>query len=210
VTEVGDGEVTLSSGEVVRTGTLVWAAGVRGSPLGDLLGVERRANARVVVDAQLRLPAHPEVFVAGDLAAVPGMRGLLPQVANVAQQEGRHAGRTIARLVAGRRPRPFRYHHLGSMATIGRGAAVADLPPGVHLTGFLGWVAWLALHLVRLVGVRNRISVFFNWAWNYVTWDRGPRLILAPMAEVEAPKAGPAMPPDPPPAPRSADPTTPP
>jgi NADH dehydrogenase len=90
------------------------------------------------------------------------------------------------------------------MATIGRGAAVADLPLKVRLTGFLGWVAWLGLHLVRLVGVRNRISVFLNWAWSYVTFDRGPRLILEPwMAE-------PARPRDPPPGRRSAGPTTPP
>ena len=99
----------------------------------------------------------------------------------MAQQSGRYAGRSIGRLVAGRKAaRPFRYRDLGSMATIGRGAAVADLPLGIHLTGFLGWLAWLGLHLVRLVGVRNRISVFVNWAWSWLTYDRGPRMILPP------------------------------
>jgi NADH dehydrogenase len=187
VTAVDDGSVTLSTGEVVPTGTVVWAAGVRTSPLLEGLGLERVANGRVAVDASLRLPGHPEVFVVGDLAAVPWRGGLLPQVANVAQQEGTHAGRTIARMSRGRRARPFRYHHLGFMATIGRGAAVADLPLRVHLTGFPGWLAWLGLHLVRLVGVRNRASVLLNWAWSYLTWDRGPRLILEPMPPADPP-----------------------
>ena len=204
VTAIQEGSVTLSSGEAVRTGTVVWAAGVRTSPLVEGLGLHRVANGRVEVDSSLRLREHPEVLVVGDLAAVPWHDGLLPQVANVAQQEGRHAGRTVARLAAGRPARPFRYHHLGFMATIGRGAAVADLPLKVSLTGFLGWLAWLGLHLVRLVGVRNRISVFLNWAWSYATWDRGPRLILVPSPEQPARRL------DPPPGRRSADPTTPP
>jgi NADH:ubiquinone reductase (H+-translocating) len=204
VTAIDDGSVTLSSGEVVPSDTVVWAAGVRTSPLLEGLGLHRVANGRVVVDPSLRLPDHPEVLVVGDLAAVPWHDGLLPQVANVAQQEGRHAGRTVARLAAGRPARPFRYHHLGFMATIGRGAAVADLPLKVRLTGFLGWLAWLGLHLVRLVGVRNRLSVLLNWAWSYVTFDRGPRLILVPSPEEQARLL------DQPPGRRSAGPTTPP
>jgi NADH dehydrogenase len=204
VTAIGDGSVTLSSGEVLPSDTVVWAAGVRTSPLVEGLGLRRVANGRVEVDPALRLREHPEVFVVGDLAAVPWHDGLLPQVANVAQQEGRHAGRTVARLAAGQSATPFRYRHLGFMATIGRGAAVADLPAKVRLTGFVGWLAWLGLHLVRLVGVRNRISVFLNWAWSYVTWDRGPRLILVPSPEEQARLL------DPPPGRRSAGPTTPP
>ena len=204
VTAIGERSVTLSTGEVVPTDTVVWAAGVRTSPLVEGLGLRRVANGRVEVDPSLRLREHPEVLVVGDLAAVSWRDGLLPQVANVAQQEGRHAGRTVARLAAGRPARPFRYHHLGFMATIGRGAAVADLPLKVRLTGFLGWLAWLGLHLVRLVGVRNRLSVFVNWAWSYVTWDRGPRLILVPSPEEQAKLL------DPPPGRRSGGPTTPP
>jgi NADH dehydrogenase len=177
---------------------------VRGSDLAESLGVQRTKAGRVVVDAELRIPGHPEAFVVGDLAAGRGKHGdLLAQVAPVAQQEGRYAGRAIARTVLGKRVRPFRYKDLGTMATIGRGAAVADLPLGIHLTGFIGWLAWLGLHLVRLVGVRNRISVFVNWAWSYVTWDRGPRLILEPSPGPPARSVGP------PPAPRSAGPTTP-
>jgi NADH dehydrogenase len=210
VTAIDAGSVTLSSGEVVPTGTVVWAAGVRTSRLLEGLALESVANGRVVVDPSLRLPDHPEVLVVGDLAAVPWHHGLLPQVANVAQQEGRHAGRTVARLAAGHLPRPFRYRHLGFMATIGRGSAVADLPLRVRLTGFLGWLAWLGLHLVRLVGVRNRLSVFVNWAWSYVTFDRGPRLILEPTVLPDVETAAPASRGGPPPAPRSAGPTTPP
>jgi len=202
VAGVEETTVILASGETLPAGTLVWAAGVRGSSLADSLGAERTMGGRVVVGPDLRLPGHPEVWVVGDLAAARKGSTLLPQVAPVAQQSGRYAGRSIARLVGGKGKaiKPFRYKDLGSMATIGRGAAVADLPLGIHLTGFLGWLAWLGLHLVRLVGVRNRISVFVNWAWSYVTWDRGPRLILDP---------GPARPRGRPPAPRSEDPTTP-
>jgi NADH:ubiquinone reductase (H+-translocating) len=199
--------VTLASGEVVPTGTVVWAAGVRASSLLDGLPLERVRNGRVVVDPSLRVPDHPEVLIVGDLAAASWRHGLLPQVANVAQQEGRHAGRTIVREVTGRPVRPFRYHHLGFMATIGRGAAVADLPGGIRLTGSVGWLAWLGLHLVRLVGVRNRISVLLNWAWNYVTWDRGPRIILQPIIEVGPEPASGDVPPR---GPRSGGPTTPP
>jgi NADH dehydrogenase len=102
----------------------------------------------------------------------------LPQLAAVAQQSGRHAARQILRRLDGSGSRPMRYRNKGIMATIGRRAAVAELPFGVRLSGTIAWWAWLGLHLVTLVGFRNRLSVFLNWAWNYFTWDRGPRLIL--------------------------------
>jgi NADH:ubiquinone reductase (H+-translocating) len=103
---------------------------------------------------------------------------LLPQVAQVAKQSGAHVGRHIARARRGRATRPFRYRDKGTMATIGRNAAVADLPLHIRLTGFVAWVAWLFLHLLYLVGFRNRLSVLVSWGWSYLTWDRGPRLIL--------------------------------
>ena len=116
-----------------------------------------------------------------------GHGGRLPQLAQVAIQGGNHAADQILATIA-RRPRsPFRYHDKGTMATIGRRAAVAELPVGVNLTGPLAWFAWLGLHLVYLLGVRNRVSVFINWAWNYLTWDRGPRLILRPEALPHSP-----------------------
>ncbi len=128
-----------------------------------------------------------EAFAIGDVAAIPdGHGGVLPALAPVAMQSGRHAADEIVRSIHGRRSRPFRYLDKGTMATIGRRAAVAELPLRIRLSGTPAWLAWLGLHLVTLVGFRNRLSVFLNWAWNYLTWDRGPRLILRTDREPEA------------------------
>jgi NADH dehydrogenase len=179
VTSVEAGAVTLASGEVLPTTTVVWAAGVTANPLAAALGVEQGPGGRVLVTRQLRIPAHPESFVIGDLALTPGRDDRpLPQVAQVAKQSGRYVGRLLARSGRGRPSRPFHYVDKGTMATIGRNSAVADLPLGVHLTGFIGWIGWLFLHLLYLVGFRNRLSVLVSWAWSYLTWDRGPRLIV--------------------------------
>ena len=129
--------------------------------------------------ADLSLPGHPEVFVIGDLAGATGRDGEpLPQLAQVAIQGGRHTAGNIRRRLAGKAYRPFRYHNHGIMATIGRRSAVAELPGRIRFRGTLGWMAWLAVHLVFLVGFRNRIVVLVNWAWNYLTWDRASRVIL--------------------------------
>ncbi|HEX4906601.1 MAG TPA: NAD(P)/FAD-dependent oxidoreductase [Acidimicrobiales bacterium] len=181
VTAVGADAVTLASGEVLPTRTVVWAAGVRANPLADLLGVEQVRGGRIKVTPDLRIPGKPEAFVIGDLAAIEGPGGvLLPQVAQVAKQSGKHVGKTIARSLRGRTTKSFRYFDKGTMATIGRNSAVADLPLKIRLTGFIAWVAWLFLHLLYLVGFRNRLSVLVSWGWSYLTWDRGPRLILEP------------------------------
>jgi NADH dehydrogenase len=181
VTAVDADAVTLASGEVIPTATVVWAAGVTAHPLARTLAVEQGPGGRVVVTPELRIPAHPESFVVGDLALTPGRDGRpLPQVAQVAKQSGRYVGRELVRSVKGRPSRRFRYVDKGTMATIGRHSAVADLPLGIHLTGFVGWVAWLFLHLLYLVGFRNRLSVLVSWGWSYLTWDRGPRLIVEP------------------------------
>ena len=195
VTAVGPDAVTLASGEVIPTCTVVWAAGVRANPLADALGVEQARGGRIVVGPDLRIPAHPEAFVIGDLAAIQGAGGaLLPQVAQVAKQSGTYVGKQVSRSLRGRTAvKPFRYHDRGTMATIGRNAAVADLPLHIRLTGFVAWVAWLFLHLLYLVGFRNRLSVLVSWGWSYLTWDRGPRLILEP-DDVTAAPATPAGP----------------
>ncbi len=134
----------------------------------------------------LSVPGHPEVFVIGDLAASPdGDGGILPQLAPVAQQGGRHAARQIERRLRGEPSTPFKYRDKGTMATIGRHAAVAELPFGLRFSGFPAWIAWLFLHLLLLVGFRNRLNVLLNWTWNYLTYDRGARLILDP-SEPEA------------------------
>ncbi len=132
-----------------------------------------------MVSPDLQVPGRPGVWTIGDLAAARGRDGeLLPQLAPVAMQSGRHVARQIRRILEGRPTRPFRYLDKGTMATVGRRAAVAELPAGIRLRGAPAWLAWLGLHLVLLVGKRNRASVLLNWAWNYLTWDRGPRLLL--------------------------------
>ncbi|MEY2458870.1 MAG: hypothetical protein QOG30_700, partial [Acidimicrobiaceae bacterium] len=176
VTRITPTRVELKSGEELESHTLVWAAGVQASPLVGALGVTTTRAGRVVVGPDLRIEGHDNAFAIGDVAAITQDGELLPMVAQVAIQSGRYAARQIMR---GRR-KPFRYRNKGTMATIGRRAAVAELPLHIRLSGTPAWMAWLGLHLVTLVGFRNRLSVFLNWAWNYVTWDRGPRLIIEP------------------------------
>ncbi|HUG08040.1 MAG TPA: NAD(P)/FAD-dependent oxidoreductase [Acidimicrobiia bacterium] len=167
VSEIDEGGVTLSSGERVEAGTVLWAAGVQASSLGAMLGEVDRAG-RVLVEPDLSVPGHPEVFVVGDLAAVEGVPGVAP----AAMQMGRHAGRVVA---SGER-RPFRYRDKGSLATIGRARAVADIK-GLRFGGFPAWFAWLAIHIFYLIGFRNRFFVLAGWAWHYLTFRRGARII---------------------------------
>lgn len=178
--------VHLADGSVIPAGVVVWAAGVRAHPLAESLGVELTKGGRIVVNADLTVPGHPDVFAIGDIAATPANRvpgsdgtAMLPQVAQPAIQGGRHAGRQIVRRLEGRPTEPFRYRDKGTMATIGRADAVTELPNGVRLSGFPGWVAWLGLHLVYLMGFRNRLNVLVNWAWNYITFDRHSRIVAA-------------------------------
>ena len=178
VAEVTAEEIRFADGRRVRAATMIWAAGVKAHPLGATLGVELTKGGRVVTQPDLSVPGHPEVFVIGDLAGTLGPDGaLLPQVAPVAMQGARHAAEQIEAQLRGQRTTPFRYVDKGSMATIGRREAVAELPGGLKLTGTVGWLAWLALHLVMLIGFRNRANVLVNWAWNYFTYDRGSRII---------------------------------
>ena len=179
VADVGPGSVTFADGEVLACQTLVWAAGVRASSLAEVAGVETGRAGRISVESDLRIVGRDRAWAIGDIAASPDRRGgVLPQLAPVAMQGGRHVARQIVRQLEGKPTQPFRYIDKGTMATIGRRAAVAELPGGIKLRGGLAWVAWLGLHLLTLVGRRNRASVLLNWAWNYLTWDRGPRLIL--------------------------------
>ncbi|HXW34988.1 MAG TPA: NAD(P)/FAD-dependent oxidoreductase [Acidimicrobiales bacterium] len=174
--------VKLQSGEEIKAALVVWAGGVTVSgTLADSLPGPRTRGGRIQVEPDLSLPGHPEIFVVGDAAAVPvGGKSdeITPQLAPVAIQSGHHAGRQIVRRIAGEPPQPFRYVDKGIMATIGRRAAVAQLPVGPIIRGTLGWLAWLGLHLVYLIGFRNRIQVLINWAWRYLDWTSGPRLIM--------------------------------
>jgi NADH:ubiquinone reductase (H+-translocating) len=178
--------VHLTDGTVLPAGVVVWAAGVRANPLAEMLGVELTKGGRVVVESDLSVPGHPEVFAIGDIAASPAPKlagvegpGVLPQVAQPAIQGGHHVAKQIVRRLAGRPTEPFHYHDKGTMATIGRNDAVTELPSGLRLSGLLGWLAWLGLHLLYLIGFRNRANVLLNWAWNYFTYDRHSRIVAA-------------------------------
>jgi NADH dehydrogenase len=167
----------------VATRTILWAAGVMGSPLAAELargtGCELDRAGRVRVNADLTVPGHPEIFVVGDMAYVEQDGKPLPGVAPVAMQQGRYAARVIrARLNGASDPDAFRYRDKGSMATIGRHAAVAMVGP-LHFSGFLAWLAWLFIHIMYLVGFANRVVVLVRWAVNYLTFNRGARLITA-------------------------------
>ncbi|HEY6533031.1 MAG TPA: NAD(P)/FAD-dependent oxidoreductase [Acidimicrobiales bacterium] len=191
--------VELDDGEVLRSRLVLWAAGVRAGRLADVLGAEQGRGGRIVVGADLAVPDHPEAFAVGDIADIDdGAGGRLPQLAQVAIQGGEHVAEQILADRAGRPRTAFRYHDKGIMATIGRRAAVAEIPAARWtggrsriLHGGPAWLAWLGLHLVYLLGVRNRISVLANWAWNYLTWDRGPRLILRPEVLPHSPRVEP-------------------
>jgi NADH:quinone reductase (non-electrogenic) len=176
-----DGEqVVFKDGTQLAAGAVVWAAGVRAAGLSDALDVPRARGARVRVAPTLNLPERPEVFVVGDMAYLEGYKGdqAYPMVAQVAIQMGRRAARNILAQVGGQPMRPFHYFDKGQMATIGRRAAVLDAF-GVRLGGFFAWLGWLFIHLMYLVGFRNRLIVLANWAYNYFTYDRGVRLITS-------------------------------
>src|SRR5437899_4040038 len=155
----------------------IWAAGNNASFVGKSLGVSLDQIGRVVVQDDLTIPGHPEVQVIGDLAKFTGKDGKsLPGVSPVAMQQGRHAARNILTMIEGRKPQRFWYFDKGSMATIGRHKAVADLHL-LHLSGLAAWVAWLFVHILFLVGFRNRVVVLVQWAWAYLTFNKGARLI---------------------------------
>ncbi|MDQ3396416.1 MAG: NAD(P)/FAD-dependent oxidoreductase [Deinococcota bacterium] len=188
VVKVTGDEVHLKSGEVLLAQTLIWAAGVRGNPLVEVLGLEQTRGARLAVNKDLSLPGHPEVFIIGDLAGSTDDEGNLhPQVAPLAKQGGKHVARQIERRLDGERIADwFVYKDPGIMATISRNAAVAELPGGIRFRGFIAWLAWLFLHLVFLIGFRNRMGVLINWAYSYFTYDRGARLIIDVVPDIPA------------------------
>ncbi|MEM7140307.1 MAG: NAD(P)/FAD-dependent oxidoreductase, partial [Actinomycetota bacterium] len=180
VASVDERSVVFGDGSELPAHTLVWAAGVKANPIGETAELPLGAGGRILVGDDLAVAERPEIFVIGDLAASPTGDGRpLPQVAPVAIQGGRHVAEIIgARVGDADAPGPFDYRDKGSMATIGRHAAVAELPNGMRVGGPLGWLAWLALHLVMLIGFRNRANVLVNWAWNYLTYDRGSRVVV--------------------------------
>lgn len=167
-------EGVRAGGEFIPTRTIIWAAGVMASPAGRWLGAETDRAGRVKVRADLSIPGHPDVFVIGDTAVVEGTT--LPGVAPVAKQQGQYVARALIVRHAGRISEPFRYRDFGSLATIGRKRAVAQFG-SLHLSGLLAWLLWSVAHVYFLIGFRNRFIVALNWAWSYITFQRGSRLI---------------------------------
>jgi NADH dehydrogenase len=185
VSDVRPGHVMVGDERIDAVVTL-WAAGVQASPLGKLLGVATDKRGAVVVDGHLNPPGHPEIFICGDLAHFEQDGKQVPGVAQPAMQMGRYAAKRIGRLVAttlgsdgSGRDEQFRYFDKGDMATIGRKAAVAKIewPFKAHWSGFPAWMTWLVVHIFFLIGFRNRLSVFRQWAWTYLTFSDGARLI---------------------------------
>jgi NADH dehydrogenase len=177
VERIGATEVRLAGGETIPTETVVWTAGIKGDPRVAQWGFPTGRSGRVPVTPELHLADRPEVYVIGDLAILDGEGAKLPQVAQVAMQEGTRAAKNIAASLEGRPLEPFKYFDFGVLAVIGRNAAVADMR-GRTFTGFPAWLFWLAVHIVKLIGFRNRALVLVNWAWNYLFPRRSVRLIL--------------------------------
>lgn len=168
-----DAEGVSLGDERIAAKTVLWAAGVKSSPLGASLGVALDRAGRVRVEPDLSVPGHPEVFVVGDLALVEGIPGIAP----AAKQMGRHAAKNIMKSIAGKETSPFRYRDYGQLATIGRNAAVAMLGK-LHLSGYPAWLTWLLAHIYFLINFRNRLVVMIDWAWAYWTFQRHARIVL--------------------------------
>ena len=177
LTDYNGRRITLADGGYVDAYTLIWTAGVRAAEIADRLGVRQASGGRVRVEPTLQLPQHPEVFVIGDAAYVEDSKGQpLPMLATVAQQQAKVAARNLQKILSGESPQPFQYEDPGLLATIGRNAAVARIW-GLSFSGFIAWLIWVALHIYRLIGFRNRLVVLINWAWDYFFYDNQVRLI---------------------------------
>ncbi len=177
VTSIEPGAVMIG-GERLPSAVTLWAAGVSASPLGKMLGVPTDRAGRVQVEPDLSIAGHPEVFVIGDLAAILDEKGKpVPGVAPAAIQQGQKAAANILCALRKKPRRKFVYWDKGSLATIGRAAAIAELPGGIRLSGLTAWLAWLFIHIFFLIGFRNRLLVIIQWAWAYLTFQRGTRLI---------------------------------
>jgi NADH dehydrogenase len=188
VTEIAEDHAMVGDRRV-NAYTVLWAAGVQASPLGKKLGAETDRGGRVLVNRDLTVPGHPEIFVIGDLAKFVEDGKPLPGVAPVAMQQGDHAAANVRRAVAGQPLQPFHYFDKGNLATIGRARAIAQIGR-LKLTGVVAWLAWLFVHILYLIGFRNRAVVILNWAWAYVRLQRGARLIYGDVNNLVRPGQG--------------------
>jgi NADH dehydrogenase len=176
IREVAADRVLLADGQQLGSDITVWAAGVAAPEQAGRWGLPQRHGGRIMVGSDLRVSGHDRIFAVGDIALIDGQP--LPQLAQPALQMGRHVAAQLRRLMAGQPTEPFRYHDKGMMATIGRRSAVVELPHRVRVRGTIAWVAWLALHLVILLGNRNRLSALVNLAYRYLTWGHGGAVIV--------------------------------
>ena len=181
VAKIGPASIDLSTGATVKTHTTVWAAGLQANPIVSSLGVELVHGGRIPVGPDLQVKDHPGVFAIGDIAAMTdGKTGkVLPGLGSTALQAGRHVGETIKRQLDGKQAQPFEYLNKGTMAQVGRGAAVVELPTGGTMTGHLAWLAWLGVHLALLNGAEEKAGILVDWGWNLLTHKRGKRIILS-------------------------------
>lgn len=182
-----DAEGVQAGDEHIPARTVVWAAGVRASSLVKTLGVPLDRAGRVMVEKDLSVPGHPEILVAGDVANLEQDGRNVFGVAPAAIQAGKAAAKNLVRSIEGKPRQPFHYVDKGSLATIGRRSAVADIK-GLHLSGFIAWMAWLFVHVLFLIGLRNRLIVLFQWAWSYLTFQRGARLITGRLPKLDTPR----------------------
>ncbi|MGQ9898059.1 MAG: NAD(P)/FAD-dependent oxidoreductase [Acidobacteriota bacterium] len=184
VIRVGPRQIELDNGKIIEAANIIWCAGVEGHPLARKLGLPTNRAGQLQVEPDLRVPGHPEVFAIGDIAALTDARGVnVPGVAPAALQMGRYAAKVLAaELQSQPKPPPFTYFDKGSMATIGRAAAVLEVGK-LRMTGLLAWIGWLIVHLAMLVGFNNKVSVLTEWIFRYITYRQGARIITAPRTD---------------------------
>jgi NADH dehydrogenase len=180
VASVAPTRVSLKSGEVLRAHTLIWAAGLQARPIVHALGLELQKDNRIAVGPDLTLAQHPETYILGDIAWMTDTHtnGVLPQLGSVALQSGKWAGHNIARQVAGKETKPFKYHDKGTMATIGRGAAVVQFDHGQTMQGKIAYLAWGAVHLTLLSTGEDRAKAIVDWAWSGFGHERATRIVV--------------------------------
>lgn len=179
VKNLRENQVELGDGTIIPTHTLIWSAGVKGSPVANMLDAELSRGNCIKVNRYMQVEGQGQIYCIGDMSYLEGENGSpYPQIIPVAQQQARVAARNILADLEGKDLTQFSFHDRGSMATIGRSRAVAWLYNRVKISGFPAWISWLVFHLITLVGFRNRLNVFVNWVWNYITYDRSVRIIL--------------------------------
>lgn len=186
VEDAGEDFIQLKDGETIKTHTIVWSAGVKVSPLAQMLDVKLAKGGRVPVEPTMQVIGRDRIYVAGDMAFLEDPDGEpYPMLIPVANQQGKLVAKNIIAELQNQPLETFKYNDRGIMATIGRTRAVAWIFYRIQLTGFLAWLGWLFLHLIMLMGFRNRVSTFFSWVWNYFTYDRSVRIILRSEAEID-------------------------